>query len=57
MIHALYPQDGTLVPIEQEAGWALEPVCTVLENCLCVAASHISPDIDILVTNEECNFS
>ena len=57
MLHQLYPQDRTLVPIEHEAGWASEPVCTVLENCLCVAASHISPYTDILVTNEQCNFS
>ena len=57
MLHPLYPQDRTVVPIEQEAGRASEPVCTVLENCLCVAASHVSPDIDILVTSEQCNFS
>jgi len=57
MLHPLYPQDRTLVLIEQEAGWESELVCTVLENCLCVAVSHISPDIDILVTNEQCNFS
>jgi len=57
MLHPLYPQDRTLVRTEQEADWASELVCMVLENCLCVAASHISPDIDILVTNEQCNFS
>jgi len=57
MLHPLYPQDRILVLIEQEAGWASELVCMLLENCLCVAASHISPDIDILVINEQFNFS
>jgi hypothetical protein len=56
MLHPLYPLESTLLPIEWEAGWASEPVCTVLENCLCVAASLISPDFDILLTDEQCKF-
>jgi len=36
----LYPWERTLVPSDEEAGWALEPICHMLPSLVCQAVAY-----------------
>jgi len=39
-MHWVYPWERTLVPIDQEAGWAVEAMCHVLPSLVCQAIAY-----------------